>query len=168
MPRLHVEDDEDQEFAESILFSVAAADEFATIEGQYARSWSDIVLVCLRRREQLRRRLLARGADWLRHQSDILLSWAFCLEEATAALEHIETELRQRDLKILNLGRALLATLPVALLRWQFDEPFECNVCQEAPMTHSSGIPLPPAKVLKAIMADPGQRAVVEAARTAA
>jgi hypothetical protein len=49
MPRLHVEDDEDQEFAESILFSIAAADEFTTFRGQYARSWCDIVLGCLRR-----------------------------------------------------------------------------------------------------------------------
>jgi hypothetical protein len=168
MPRLHVEDDEDQEFAESILFSIAAADEFTTFRGQYARSWCDIVLVCLRRRGQLRRRLLTRGVDWLRHQGDIVVSWSFCLEEAVAALEHIETELRLSDLNILNEGRALLATLPVAVLRWQFDEHFECNVCEEERMAHSSGIPLPPAKTLEAIMADPRQRTVVEAARMTA
>jgi hypothetical protein len=168
MPRLHVENDEDQEFAESILFSIAAADEFATVEGQHARSLSDVVHVCLRRNEQIRRRLLARGVDWLRRQGDIIVSWNFCLEDAVVALEHIEPELEQRDLNILNAGRSLLATLPVAILRWQFDEPFECQACEEAPMVHSSGIPLPPAETLEAIMADPRQGAVIDAARTIA
>jgi hypothetical protein len=96
------------------------------------------------------------------------VSWAFCLEEAVAALEHIETELGQSDVNILNEGRALLATLPVAVLRWQFDEPFDCNVCEKEPMVHSSGIPLPPAETLEAIMGDLRQRNVVEAARATA
>jgi hypothetical protein len=165
MPRLHRDDDEDQEFAESILFSIAAADEFATVAGQYARSLSDVVFVCLRRNEQLRRRLLARGVDWMRRQGDIVVIWTVCLEDAVVALEHIEPELGQREFNILNAGRALLATLPVAILRWQFDQPFECKACEETPMIHSAGIPLPPTKTLQAIMADPRQRAMVEAAR---
>jgi hypothetical protein len=96
------------------------------------------------------------------------VSWAFCLEEAVAAVEHVETQLRQSEANILNEGRALLATLPVAVLRWQFDEPFECNVCEEEPMVHSSGIRLPPAETLEAIMADPQQRKLVEVARMTA
>ena len=77
MARLRVDVDQDQEFAESILFSAAIADEFGHLKGEYNRSWSDIIEVCLRREIQVRQRLKARGVDWLRHQSTLLLSWCF-------------------------------------------------------------------------------------------
>ncbi len=162
MARLRVDIDQDQEFAESILFSAAIADEFGHLKREYNRSWSDIIEVCLRREIQVRQRLKARGVDWLRCQSTLLLSWCFCLEEAVAALEHIESDLGQRELDTLNAGRRLLAGLPVALLRWQFDEPFECAVCEDFSLTHSSGLPLPSPEQLEAIMAEPGQAALVK------
>lgn len=165
MPRLHVEDDEDQEFAESILFSAAVTEEFPYPSREYIRSLTDIITVCFRRKEQLRRRLDARGIDWFRRQGDTLTSWSLVLDETVAGLEHVEDELADHDRSFLNAGRHLLATMPVALLRWQFDAPFDCPICKDEPMTHSSGVPLPPAERLAAIMADPMQRALVEAAR---
>ena len=168
MPRLHVEDDEDQEFAESILFSAAVTEEFPYPSREYVRSLTDIITVCLRRKEQLRRRLDARGIDWFKHQGDALTSWSFVLDETVAALEHVEEDLAEHDRRVLIVGRHLLATMPVALLRWQFDAPFDCPSCKDEPMTHSSGVPLPTAERLAAIMADPTQRALVDLARSSA
>ncbi len=154
MGRLAVEVDEDQEFAESALFSAAAAEEFKEVVAtrmrlapdamvdavwatrllrEYDRSYVDIVIVCLRRAEQIRQRIAMHGEEVLRDPG-LVIPWVLALEVAAHALAHIEDQLMPWQHHVLMAGRKWLAELPAAELREQFDIPFDCAVCKVLPL----------------------------------
>jgi len=148
MSRLPVEVDEDQEFVESLMFSAAAADEFKEIVAarlesagdmidsawamrllrEYDRSYTDIVTVCLRRGEQIRRRLQAHGPQAI-NDSNLLVPWVLSLQVAVHALSHVEDRLDDWEARVLAAGRELLDGLPAAELREEFHVPWACQVC---------------------------------------
>lgn len=95
---------------------------------EYDRSYADIVTVCLRRGEQIRRRLDLYGPDAI-NDAGLLVPWVLSLEVAVHALTHIEEGLGAVEGGVLAEGRKWLAQLPAAELRTEFDIPWGCCVC---------------------------------------